>query len=101
MPPTLTFDLRALPPFRLDLTVWALRRRAENRVDSWDGRHYRWLLVINGQPRAATVMQTGSPNAPQLKVRVDGPDLSEHEIPVARLEKRGLVGRAYNPVGVA
>ncbi len=77
----LSFCLEPVPPFRLDLTVWALRRRAENRVDSWDGRHYRRLLVINGRPRAATVIQTGSPNAPRLEVRVDGPDLSERDIP--------------------
>jgi DNA-3-methyladenine glycosylase II len=101
MPPTLTFDLRALPPFRLDLTVWALRRRAENRIDAWDGRHYRRLLVIDGRPRALTVAQASGLDSPNLEVRVDGPDLSEHEIPVARLEERGLVGRAYNPVGVA
>jgi hypothetical protein len=33
----LTFLVEPVPPFRLDLTVWALRRRASNAVDRWDG----------------------------------------------------------------
>ena len=40
-PPVPTrFEVAALPPFRLDLTVWALRRRPGNLVDRWDGRTY-------------------------------------------------------------
>ena len=31
------FALRPGPPFRLDLTVWALRRRPRNLMDRWDG----------------------------------------------------------------
>src|SRR5512142_1234972 len=42
---SLSFHLRPLPPFRLDLTAWALRRRARNIVDRWDGV-YRRVLVI-------------------------------------------------------
>jgi DNA-3-methyladenine glycosylase II len=92
MPPTLTFDLRALPPFRLDLTVWALRRRAENRIDAWDGRHYRRLLVIDGRPRALTVAQASGLDSPNLEVRVDGPNLSEHEIPTLSLILTRVLG---------
>ncbi len=43
----------ALPvvfPFRLDLTVWALRRRSNNRIDRWDGREYRRVVVLGGSP---------------------------------------------------
>ncbi len=36
-PRGLSFQLRPLPPFRLDLTAWVLRRRPENAVDRWDG----------------------------------------------------------------
>jgi hypothetical protein len=36
----LTFALRPIPPFRLDLTVWALRRRARNMIGRWDGSTY-------------------------------------------------------------
>jgi DNA-3-methyladenine glycosylase II len=34
-------------PFRLDLTVWALRRRALNEVDAWDGSAYRRVLLLD------------------------------------------------------
>ena len=33
--PPLTFIIRPVPPFRLDLTAWALRRRARNVIDRW------------------------------------------------------------------
>jgi DNA-3-methyladenine glycosylase II len=92
MSPTLTFDLRAVPPFRLDLTVWALRRRAENRIDAWDGRHYRRLLVIDGRPRGVTVAQASGPDSPKLEVRVEGPGLSEEDIPVVGLILTRMLG---------
>lgn len=43
----LRFILSAKPPFRLDLTVWALKRRALNAVDYWDGRTYIRILVVD------------------------------------------------------
>ncbi|MBN6748976.1 base excision DNA repair protein, partial [Acidithiobacillus sp. PG05] len=47
------FRLSPRPPFRLDLTVWALRRQAHNRMDGWESETYRrvwrygddWLKV--------------------------------------------------------
>ena len=42
-------DLRPRPPFRLDLTVRALRRRPHDAIDTWDGHSYRTLL--DGCPR--------------------------------------------------
>jgi hypothetical protein len=32
-----SFIIAVRPPFRLDLTVWALRRRPINEADRWDG----------------------------------------------------------------
>ena len=46
----LTFQVEPVPPFRLDLTVQALRRRAINAVDRWDGTTYRRILVVDGRP---------------------------------------------------
>ncbi len=43
---TAVFYLRPTPPFRLDLTVWALRRMPHNLIDRWDGRSYQRVLVI-------------------------------------------------------
>lgn len=42
-----SFVLNPLPPFRLDLTVWALRRRERNIIDSWDGTQYIRVFVFN------------------------------------------------------
>ena len=44
------FSIAPDPPFRLDLTVWALRRRAHNAIDRWDrqtgGRNPRLEVTI-------------------------------------------------------
>ncbi len=40
-----TFTIPVSPPFRLDLTAWALRRRAKNAIDRWDGRQYGRVLI--------------------------------------------------------
>ena len=63
-----TFTLTPLPPFRLDLTVWALRRWPDNIVDRWDGRTYRRVLVIENQPVEIAVTQEGPSEAPSLQV---------------------------------
>jgi DNA-3-methyladenine glycosylase II len=63
-----TFTLTPLPPFRLDLTVWALRRRPDNVVDRWEDGTYRRALVIGSEPVEIAVTQTGPPDAPLLKV---------------------------------
>lgn len=41
-----SFVLEPISPFRLDLTVWALRRRPDNVVDRWDGQAYRRVLPL-------------------------------------------------------
>lgn len=70
-----TFVLTPRPPFRLDLTVWTLRRRADNAVDRWDGQDYRRVLPLSAGPVEVAVRQVGSPHAPRLKVSVHGPSL--------------------------
>jgi DNA-3-methyladenine glycosylase II len=64
----LTFVLKPIPPFRLDLTVWALRRRARNLIDRWDGTTYRRVIVMEGRPTELAVRQSGSSAAPRLTV---------------------------------
>ena len=63
-----TLVLRPLPPFRLDLTVWALRRRPRNLIDRWDGTTYRRIIVIEGRPTELAVRQAGSSTTPRLIV---------------------------------
>jgi DNA-3-methyladenine glycosylase II len=77
--PPLQFTIRAVPPFRLDLTVWALRRRPRNVVDRWDGMTYRRVVVVNEHPMELAVRQTGAPAVPRLDVTVTPAPRNETE----------------------
>src|SRR5665213_2965038 len=69
------FFLMPRPPFRLDLTVWTLRRRPDNIVDRWDGETYRRALPLPVGPVEVAVTQMGPPEVPQLRVTVHGAPL--------------------------
>lgn len=71
-----TFCLEPVPPFRLDLTVWTLRRRPDNAVDRWDGRTYRRVLMLAGILAEVAVTQIKPPEEPQLQVTVNGAPLT-------------------------
>ncbi|HWL52170.1 MAG TPA: hypothetical protein VNQ90_07035 [Chthoniobacteraceae bacterium] len=66
------FFLDPVPPFRLELAVWTLRRHATNALDRWDGTTYRRVLPVAGQWVEVAVTQTGPPEAPRLRVAVEG-----------------------------
>ena len=59
------------PPFRLDLTVWALRRRHKNIIDRWDGRHYSRVFTTDSTISLATVEQK---NKEELAVEIESSD---------------------------
>jgi DNA-3-methyladenine glycosylase II len=67
------FALEPMPPFRLDLTAWTLRRRPDNAVDRWDGEIYRRALALPGRTVEVAVTQTAPPARPRLRVVVCGP----------------------------
>jgi DNA-3-methyladenine glycosylase II len=71
----LSFTLEPVPPFRLDRTVWALRRRPDNTLDQWDGQVYRRVLVIKRESVAIAVAQTGSADDSSLQVVVTNQQL--------------------------
>jgi DNA-3-methyladenine glycosylase II len=77
-----TCVLDPVPPFRLDLTVWALRRRPGNRIDQWDGTTYTRVLVLDGQPVNMTVSEQSEPGHPHLLVTASSP------VPLADLAVR-------------
>jgi DNA-3-methyladenine glycosylase II len=62
--------LRPVPPFRLDFTVWALRRRPRNQIDRWDGTTYRRVIVVGGRPTSLAITQAGTREAPEVVVEV-------------------------------
>ncbi|TWU22039.1 DNA-3-methyladenine glycosylase [Novipirellula galeiformis] len=65
-----TFVLKPQPPFRLDLTVWTLRRRPENAIDDWDGRVYRRVFADSDSPLLVEVSQLAAGTRPRLSVAV-------------------------------
>ena len=72
---SVTFTLKPLSPFRLDLTVWVLRRRADNLLDGWDGATYRRAVVLQGVVALVAVRQTGTTATPVLLVTLSAPRL--------------------------
>ena len=66
------FTLTPVPPFRLDLTVWVLRRLPINQMDRWDGKTYRRVLMLGDTPVEVAVVQAGSVRAPKLTVTTRG-----------------------------
>lgn len=68
-----TFTLEPLPPFRLDLTVWVLRRRPDNLLDLWDGDVYRRALFLRDRVAVAAVRQVGTVASPMLHVTLCAP----------------------------
>ena len=68
---SIRFSLRPVMPFRLDLTVWALRRRSGNTVDVWQDETYRRVLAIRDQ---AVLVQVTQKQA-KLDVTITGTNL--------------------------
>lgn len=68
------FTLDAIPPFRLDLTAWAIRRRPANAIDAWDSKKYERVLAVRGKPVLVSVKQVGTAN---LEVTAAGERISE------------------------
>ena len=67
-----SFSLTPVAPFDLGLTAWALRRRAINETDRWDGSRYCRCIAFGKGAVEVTVRQCAPPEAPRLRVRVDG-----------------------------
>ncbi len=59
-------------PFRLDLTVWALRRRPHNAVDRWDGSCYQRIILVCERSVEVTVRQQQGLASPALGVELRG-----------------------------
>lgn len=84
--------LTPVRPFRLDLTAWALRRRANNLIDRWDGRAYRRVLVLRGRPVEITVTQEGGADAARLRVTATGVRLGSRVEPLVRAAAERMLG---------
>ena len=89
---TRTLSMEALPPFRLDLTAAALRRRPDNAVDMWDGHVYRRALTLEGGTIDVAVVQMERSAAPQLTVTLAGAVLDQQTEEAARAALARLLG---------
>jgi DNA-3-methyladenine glycosylase II len=87
-----SFSITPIPPFRLDLTVWALRRRPENDIDRWDGKTYRRTLMIDRKAVEVAVRQSGRREAPQLEVDLSGEHLTVRQEESARAVLERMLG---------
>lgn len=87
-----TFEIGVRAPFRLDFTAWALRRRADNAVDRWDGRRYRRVLVLASRLVELIVIQTGTSANPRLEVTLAGDGVGEQEERAARAVLAPMLG---------
>lgn len=84
------FEIKALPPFRLDYTVWALRRRDHNLVDRWDGVCYRRALLINDVVVEISVSQPNVKDS-TLLIEVSGASHSkELEYEISKIIRKTL-----------
>jgi DNA-3-methyladenine glycosylase II len=84
--------MAARPPFRLDLTVWALRRRPDNAIDTWNGRTYRRALEIDGGTVELAIEQAGSSRAPRVGVTLTGVRVDQRTEEHARAALTLLLG---------
>ncbi len=75
----ISLHIRPRPPFRLDYTVWALRRQPHNLIDQWDGRTYRRAVVVDKAPLLVEVVQEGPAQRPWLKVVASGRTIVSEE----------------------
>jgi DNA-3-methyladenine glycosylase II len=95
----LAFSLDVVPPFRLDLTAWALRRRPDNLVDQWDGRVYRRVLMLDGAPLTVAVTQPGGPDDARLQVGMTGGRVSAATRPAVAAALERLLGLGVDLAG--
>ncbi len=66
------FSIDPMPPFRLDLSVWALRWRPGNVIDARDGISYRRALVLPDGPVGVHVARASDQEPPSLAVALTG-----------------------------
>src|SRR5262245_3622959 len=88
----MSFELEQIPPFRLDLTVWAMRRRPLHQVDGGDGRTCRGGLAVGSLSVVAASAQISPPEMPLLHVTIADAQHMPHMEAAAANALRRLLG---------
>lgn len=90
---TLTISIPAICPFRLDLTVWALRRRKSNIVDQWNSNQYTRIFVLNNNPVKITAIQEGTNAEPKICVTLKSKkEITSHLLKDVKLLLQKMLG---------
>ena len=95
------FVIEPVAPFRLDLTAWALRRRAHNTIDRLDSGTYRRALTIGSGAVAMSVTQHRSCDQPGLSVALAGTSVDPRVEATAGAALNHLLGLAIDLSGFA
>ncbi len=96
------FTVTPVPPFRLEFTAWALRRRPQNIIDRMDGGTWRRVVALAEQPVEICARQEGPAGKPRLRITVTGKNVTSDTRRMARevvdraLGLRTDLGRFYS-----
>ncbi|HKW04172.1 MAG TPA: hypothetical protein VJN71_02620 [Nitrososphaerales archaeon] len=88
----LAFSVEPTPPFKLELTSWALRRRRTNEIDRFDGVSYQRAITVRDKVVVMTVNQAGSVEKPRLEVKIEGVRIGSEELRSAMSTLKILLG---------
>ncbi|MGE5556146.1 MAG: hypothetical protein ACM3UY_07805 [Methanocella sp.] len=89
------FNLKAQEPFRLDLTVWGLRRRANNVMDRWVDNTWRRALTVENHTVEVVVSQSAEDHS-NIQVQVIGPNLIDRQIKLLSIALEKCLGLSKN-----
>jgi DNA-3-methyladenine glycosylase II len=92
--------VRRLPvgaPFHLEATVRVLQRRPTNLIDRWEVQRYRRALRAHGRPLLIEVENSGTIEAPDLRLTVVGPGSSPRPTAAAARMVRQILGLDLDP----
>lgn len=92
----LKLHINPVPPFRLDLTVWVLRRLPINTMDRWDGQRYQRTVVLGRDPLLLSVTQIVPPSSPLLAIELEGANASWHDEAEVRALLETMLGLNIN-----
>lgn len=67
--PSFAFSLESVPPFRLDLTAWALRRLPVNRIDRIERGVYSRVIMVRDNPIGIFLSQPAGEARMEVYVR--------------------------------
>ena len=87
-----TFLIEPIPPFRLDLTAWALRRQPSNLMDRFDEGVYSRVLIVKQKPVLVDVVETGSIDRPRIRVEAHGAQLTGTDASIIKLTLHRIFG---------